>query len=483
MPMRCVGCCLLLCLAALAGCRAKTITITSEPAGAKVVVTPIRNGVRGEGRLLGVTPIKRSLDFGTNQRYEASVTAHHFADALLEINYEPIDQNRFHVQLDRVSIDVPRIDFEPRFTVNGTQLRPVQRNTIAYLDVVERSPTVRAVTRVTGNENRNAIIGRPAMSPTDDVMAYPWITVESVEQTYIVQHEDTARSIATRLGVTIDELLAANPHLEKQQDKPVPGTVLRITVPEIHSTIWRQRVGSFARTRVTEGRWRDLDPAFTSDGNHVIFSSNRTSDNPTLWRIRLEGGGGITRITDSQAQDYMPSVSPSNGLVAYASIPHGADTLQIWTVYANGALPSQLRRGHSPRMSPDGQRMLFLRRDAETRRMQLWSMSVDGTNETQLTSNDNYDIFDPHWSPDGKWIVFASNRDSDADNPGNLDLWLMASDGTKATRLTSNASWDDCPTFDRTGRWIYFRSNRGGAWNIWRLEPILPDEEGVSINY
>ncbi len=470
-------------LAVLAGCQTKQVTITSEPSGAQVVLTPVRNGVRGESRLLGVTPIKRTLDFSGNRQYQATLSARHFSDATLDIAFDPQDQHQYHVQLERISIDVPLIQFEPRRTINGTQLRPVQRNTLAYLDVVERSPTVRAVTRVTANENRNGIIGRPALSPTDDVMAYPWITVEPHEETYIVQHGDTVQHIATLFGVTVDELLAANPNLAEKPSEPKPGMVLHIQTPRIFSSIWRQRIGSYARTRVTEGRWRDLEPAFTAEGTHIIFSSNRTSENPTLWRIRLDGGGGITRITDSQAQDYQPSVAPGSGLIAYASIPLGADSLQIWTVHANGALPSQLRRGHSPAMSPDGQRMLFLRRDPETGRTQLWSMSVDGTNETQLTSNDRYDIFDPQWSPDGQWIVFASNRDTSENASDAPDIWIMASDGTKATRLTSNPSWDDYPVFDRTGRWIYFRSNRGGAWNIWRMEPILPTEQQDELGF
>jgi Tol biopolymer transport system component len=37
-------------------------------------------------------------------------------------------------------------------------------------------------------------------------------------------------------------------------------------------------------------------------------------------------------------------------------------------------------------------------------------------------------------------------------------------------RVTRNGSWDDSPAWDAGGRAIYFRSNRGGDWNVWRLE-------------
>ena len=43
---------------------------------------------------------------------------------------------------------------------------------------------------------------------------------------------------------------------------------------------------------MTFGKWRDLFPAFTPDGQYLVFSSNRTSPNLTLWRINIDGGGG-----------------------------------------------------------------------------------------------------------------------------------------------------------------------------------------------
>ena len=42
-------------------------------------------------------------------------------------------------------------------------------------------------------------------------------------------------------------------------------------------------------------------------------------------------------------------------------------------------------------------------------------------------------------------------------------------DGQHSIRLTKNESFDSNPVFDRNGRTIYFRSNRGGVWNIWKM--------------
>jgi Tol biopolymer transport system component len=39
-----------------------------------------------------------------------------------------------------------------------------------------------------------------------------------------------------------------------------------------------------------------------------------------------------------------------------------------------------------------------------------------------------------------------------------------------ALRLTRNESFDSNPVFHRNGKTIYFRSNRAGTWNIWKME-------------
>ena len=47
---------------------------------------------------------------------------------------------------------------------------------------------------------------------------------------------------------------------------------------------------------------------------------------------------------------------------------------------------------------------------------------------------------------------------------------MMKADGAAAQQLTTNGSHDDKPCFDRHGEKIFFRSNRGIYWNIWRFK-------------
>ena len=96
-------------------------------------------------------------------------------------------------------------------------------------------------------------------------------------------------------------------------------------------------------------------------------------------------------------------------------------------------------------------------------------MSDKGGTPQNLTNTPDVDEFDPAWNKDGSRLAFVSDRATDEDKRHNYDIWVL--DVTKAEapmQVTSNGSWDDSPAWDNTGENIYFRSNRGGDWNVWK---------------
>lgn len=77
-------------------------------------------------------------------------------------------------------------------------------------------------------------------------------------------------------------------------------------------------------------------------------------------------------------------------------------------------------------------------------------------------------VSDPQLSPDGKLVAFvltAVNKDS---NKTNSDIWLIPSEGGEARQLTNSPKQDRHPRWSPDGKWILFESNRGGEFQIYR---------------
>ncbi|MCG8098235.1 MAG: hypothetical protein JAZ05_04000, partial [Candidatus Thiodiazotropha taylori] len=84
-------------------------------------------------------------------------------------------------------------------------------------------------------------------------------------------------------------------------------------------------------------------------------------------------------------------------------------------------------------------------------------------NKIRLTDNGATN-WAPSWHPDGKRIVFSSNMDDWRDDyktyGHNFELYLINSDGSGLERITYNKIFDSFPMFSPNGKKIVFGSNR-----------------------
>jgi Tol biopolymer transport system component len=87
------------------------------------------------------------------------------------------------------------------------------------------------------------------------------------------------------------------------------------------------------------------------------------------------------------------------------------------------------------RVSPDGKRVVYtvtealMTEDKSEFLTQIWMANTDGTGDFQFTRGEKSSS-NPRWSPDGRWIAFASNRS------GKNNVWLISADGGEAEMLT-----------------------------------------------
>jgi TolB protein len=103
-------------------------------------------------------------------------------------------------------------------------------------------------------------------------------------------------------------------------------------------------------------------------------------------------------------------------------------------------------------LSPDGTRLVF--ESNRTGNWDIYTMKPDGTDLVRLTTDPAADV-GPIWSPDGKRILFGSERD--ASDP---EIYVMNADGSDQRRLTRQPGDDSHPHWSPDGSRIVFNSAR-----------------------
>jgi Tol biopolymer transport system component len=161
-----------------------------------------------------------------------------------------------------------------------------------------------------------------------------------------------------------------------------------------------------AERPLTEPGSMDYNPSWSQKGDWIVFTSER-GGSADLYRIHPDGTG-IERLTDAPAYDDQSA------------------------------------------FSPDGTRIVFVSTRAGGR-ANLWILDVTTHKAAPLTSGNGGD-FRPSWSPDGAWIAFSSDRDSDFPPAGGrwermhlVDIYLIHPDGSGLKRISKHGDFCGSP--------------------------------------
>ena len=219
---------------------------------------------------------------------------------------------------------------------------------------------------------------------------------------------------------------------------------------------------TFENTPVTRVTW-------TADGREIIFSAtnNRFAHNGSLWRIPASGGA-TERITVVGYDAMYPHISRRGNRLAYVQ---GSGDYNIYKIEVFGTtvssnpstkLIASTRNDVSPQFSPDGRRIVFA--SDRSGSPEIWMCDSDGSNLIQVTSL-NKAAGTPRWSPDGQQIAF----DFFEERRGHI--YVTSTAGGQPRPITTGDFDDIVPSWSRNGQWIYFASNRTGVYQVWRVHP------------
>jgi dipeptidyl aminopeptidase/acylaminoacyl peptidase len=159
---------------------------------------------------------------------------------------------------------------------------------------------------------------------------------------------------------------------------------------------------------------------------------------------------------------YNVAIARTGNRLAYSK--YSVDT-NVWeTDLASGVKRRVLgstRNERSAQYSPDGTRIAF--RSDRSGADEMWVCDASGRDAIQLTSFNGPLTGTPRWSPSGRFVAFDSRPN------GNADIYVVGANGEPVRRVTSANAEDVVPSWSRDGKWLYFASNRGGDWQVWKI--------------
>ncbi|HTY27861.1 MAG TPA: hypothetical protein VMD51_06900, partial [Mycobacterium sp.] len=200
-------------------------------------------------------------------------------------------------------------------------------------------------------------------------------------------------------------------------------------------------------------------------------------------QVRLLRGGTTPKFESFHLFDNRPGTSAS-GRVTITSQQGGRDVLYVIDtrtrqVVRRAEFPS-LVAIHDPCLTPDDAAVVFAAQDYSGREDLYRASWPAGTLRLERLTDDDYDDLEPDVSPDGRWVVFASDRGSP---DGGYRLWRLPLDGGSPEPVSAPPRGQDRqPVYSPDGRWILFRSTRGGTPDLW-VRPAEPDAEARRVTH
>lgn len=302
------------------------------------------------------------------------------------------------------------------------------------------------------------------------------------------------------------------------------GTALPAPVAELayvsirtgDAQIWL-RDGSGKEHMLTSDKGINGQPTMSRDGRIAFVT--RDAGRPVVMLMHRDGSER-ERLSSALLAEMAPSWSPDADSIAYYTLDlaSGKAALHMVELKTRKAAvvpaPGRTIGPSAPVWSLDGRRLAFLGTDEKGRR-QVWTVERDGTGlrnisagfagrgaswvdmspdgnhlvwvadmrersthivRTDLRSGESVDLTAdvlggheaPRWSPDGRQIVFASNRDDL--QSFRSDIFVMDADGGNVRNLSRHPAEDFDPKWSGDGRSIVFASLRTGTSLLYEVD-------------
>jgi TolB protein len=252
-------------------------------------------------------------------------------------------------------------------------------------------------------------------------------------------------------------------------------------------------VGSkYSTQQITQSSADDAFPYFSPDGSKLVYQTN-SNNNWDIVEKDLATNENKT-IINSPADEELPCYSPNGNVLVYTSniddirpIDRKFKVREIYvTDFTNGYkqnLTKSIADDWLPRFSPDGKSILFVSERSDLRSIpytekqsDIYIMESNGDFHTRLTefeSNEGGACF----SPDRNKIFFHSNRN------GSYDIFVMNTDGTNSMTVVGSPDFNEVQPFvSANAQFFVYFSDQNGNFDIFKASVDGSEIEQLTFN-
>jgi Tol biopolymer transport system component len=377
----------------------------------------------------------------------------------------------FHIFVRAAGPDTPRqltsgegSDVSPAWSPDG--------NRVAFLRIMEGQAQYIVVPAGGGAERKVAEFEaredegqpQPAVSWTGDGKSLVVVDTSRATPALAMVAVDGGETVAVTKppeGTTGDSTPAVSPD---------GATLAFVRSTEDGADIYLSDLHGAAVRRLTFDNQPIRGLAWTAKGEDLVYAGNRAGGFQ-LWRLPVYGSAPRMLPMAGRRANY-PAVAANGNRLVYSDNP---TVSAIWRGKLGTGDAEGQSDGHPlirsngreswPEYSPDGQRIVDV--SDQTGNDELWMYDADGRTRLQLTHMNGPHLGRPHWSPDGKALLFSANADHGA------ELYTLTAAGGDPQRVVlggSNGSWS------QNGKKIYFDSRN----QVWRSSPDGANPESVA---
>ena len=271
-----------------------------------------------------------------------------------------------------------------------------------------------------------------------------------------------------RRSITLDDM-----NQIKWPNEPWPSPDGKQIAYEVDGRIYVVPTGGGEPRGVTSAGSTASNPVWSRDGAWLYFLSDRADKKSQVWKLPLTSFGEATQVTTFERGIDTLNLSPDESrlLLSFKGTVEqksgGQDPVQTPAQPPKPA-PWVITRLHFKEDAEDG----YLTGD---RAEHLYIYDLKTQALRQITSGD-YTESEAAWSPDGRSVVFTSNREAEPDESYKTDLWIVAADnpdrGHTLRRLTNDDWVKSQPVFSPDGGNVAYITAEDGVYGIQHVAVI-----------